>query len=300
MLRSDKERQNYTTNLLARLVHPLDSFFTKLGDRVEKRRRTFTSWFTEPDFTNLPALAARLRPGGEKQDPLSKYLFENLSRETQTLLTGPGNETRLRQALAADLNVLLERELKVKQAILAKQQEKEPLDQQIAYGSVSASARQNQERLEKEIAELSRTGPLYDASRFAGVKLLEYVRDFIAQNPQSHTRIRLNRLLLEEAYPGLIAKSLGGVYPDREIYIPSPEDSQRCFNEYLDDARRRQQSQQLKPGEDVKIVDNHVQVAGQVAVMSINGLLTKVIFDHNPKMSFLSRKASRSTGCIPT
>ncbi len=43
---------------------------------------------------------------------------------------------------------------------------------------------------------------------------------------------------------------------------------------------------QIKPGEDVKIVDNRVQVQGQVAVMAINGLLTKVIFDKNPDHEF--------------
>src|SRR5439155_2742741 len=42
--------------------------------------------------------------------------------------------------------------------------------------------------------------------------------------------------------------------------------------------------------EDVKIAgeggQQRVQVSGQVAVMSINGLLTKVMFDHNPKNEF--------------
>src|SRR4029453_5380640 len=38
--------------------------------------------------------------------------------------------------------------------------------------------------------------------------------------------------------------------------------------------------------EDVKIIDNRVQVSGQVAVMAINGLLTKVIFDANPDHEF--------------
>ena len=43
----------------------------------------------------------------------------------------------------------------------------------------------------------------------------------------------------------------------------------------------------MKPGEDVKIDRRtQVQVSGQVAVMNINGLLTKVIFDHNPKNEF--------------
>ena len=43
---------------------------------------------------------------------------------------------------------------------------------------------------------------------------------------------------------------------------------------------------QIKPGEDVKIVDNRIQVSGQVAVMAINGLLTKDIFDKNPNHDF--------------
>ena len=137
-----------------------------------------------------------------------------------------------------------------------------------------------------EIAELSKTGPLYEPERFKQVQLSEYLTDFIKENPQSWTRIRLNRLLLEAAYPKEIARSLGGVYPDREIYIATPEDSQRCFQEYMADAQRRMQADQLKPGEDVKIIDNRVQVSGQVAVMNINGLLTKVIFDHNPKNEF--------------
>ncbi len=98
--------------------------------------------------------------------------------------------------------------------------------------------------------------------------------------------MRLNRLLLEAAYPTAIAKTKGGVYPDREIYIASPRDSQRCFEEYLQDAQLRLQRNQLKPGEDVRIVDNRVQVSGQVAVMAINGLLTKVMFDRNPKNEF--------------
>jgi len=34
--------------------------------------------------------------------------------------------------------------------------------------------------------------------------------------------------------------------------------------------------------------------------MNINGLLTKVIFDHNPKNEFFVEESFRSTGCIPT
>ncbi|MEK7780612.1 MAG: tetratricopeptide repeat protein, partial [Verrucomicrobiota bacterium] len=52
------------------------------------------------------------------------------------------------------------------------------------------------------------------------------------------------------------------------------------------DAQRRLQTGQLKPGEDVKIIGGKVQVSGQVAVMAINGLLTKVMFEKNPNNEF--------------
>jgi len=79
-----------------------------------------------------------------------------------------------------------------------------------------------------------------------------------------------------------------GVYPPTEIITATPEDSQRSFNEYMIDAEQRLRVGQLKPGEDVRIdrESGRMQVSGQVAVMSINGLLTKVIFDKNPTNEF--------------
>jgi tetratricopeptide (TPR) repeat protein len=82
-----------------------------------------------------------------------------------------------------------------------------------------------------------------------------------------------------------------GVYPPKEIYTPSAEDSAECFREYMTDAQRRAQLGELRPGEDVTPVTNangqvSVQVSGTVAVMMINGLLCKVIFDHNPTNEF--------------
>jgi tetratricopeptide (TPR) repeat protein len=79
-----------------------------------------------------------------------------------------------------------------------------------------------------------------------------------------------------------------GVYPPKEIYIPSPEDSQNCFNAYYSDVQRRMQLGQLQPGEDVNVdpASGKMEVSGQVAVMMINGLLCKVIFDNNPTNEF--------------
>jgi tetratricopeptide (TPR) repeat protein len=77
-----------------------------------------------------------------------------------------------------------------------------------------------------------------------------------------------------------------GVFPPKEIKCPTPDDSQNAFQDYIVDAERRMRLNQLKPGEDVRMVDNRVQVAGQTAVMAINGLLTKVIFEQNPGNEF--------------
>jgi thioredoxin-like negative regulator of GroEL len=78
-----------------------------------------------------------------------------------------------------------------------------------------------------------------------------------------------------------------GVYPPTEIYTPSPEDHGMCMAEYFADADRRRQVGQLRSGEEVRLgEDGKLQVSGQVAVMAINALLTKVIFDRNPGHEF--------------
>jgi hypothetical protein len=76
------------------------------------------------------------------------------------------------------------------------------------------------------------------------------------------------------------------MYGDK-IYIPTAEDSQNCFTNYYTDAQQRLQSHQLKEGENVLVDTNgHVQVSGQVAVMGVNALLAKVIFDNNTNRDF--------------
>jgi hypothetical protein len=80
---------------------------------------------------------------------------------------------------------------------------------------------------------------------------------------------------------------LRSMYGDK-IYIPTAEDSQKCFQDYIKDAQRRMQNHQLKPGENVNVdaASGRVQISGSVAVMEINALLVKVIFDKNPNREF--------------
>ena len=72
------------------------------------------------------------------------------------------------------------------------------------------------------------------------------------------------------------------------LYIPTVEDSQKCFNDYYADVQQRMQHGQLKPGEDVSVNPDtgKMTVSGQVAVMEINALLVKVIFDNNTNRDF--------------
>ena len=64
-----------------------------------------------------------------------------------------------------------------------------------------------------------------------------------------------------------------GVYPKAEIYIPTPDDSSACFQEY---ARQKQ----------LQAPDGKIEISGQYDVMAINGMLCKVIFDHCPTNEF--------------
>ena len=72
-----------------------------------------------------------------------------------------------------------------------------------------------------------------------------------------------------------------------KIYMPTDEDSQKCFQDYMQDVAQRRSKNQLKPGENVTVgADGKLQVSGQMAVMQINGLLAKIIFDKNPDREF--------------
>ncbi len=257
--------KDYETNLLARVATPIDRALSAHGDAIEKRRRAGTSWFTENDFPAPFAFASKLSPTSA-QDALSKYLYEHLSAPTQHLVCAQQDQRLLCKDLAKDLNRLLD----------------DCPSSSSSFPSVPVvnTADLSSDR-NPQLSEV-----LYTPERFAHVALSDRLLDFLHQDPQGHTRIRLNRLLLEAAYPDEIAKSPGGLYPDREIYTPSVEDQQHATQEYMLDVQRRAQLNQLKPGEDVHIVGDRVQISGQAAVMGINAIIAKAIFEKNPNHEF--------------
>lgn len=318
-LRSTAEREeNKQTNFVARAAGVLDRYFTGVGEAIEKNRRAGSSFFQPADFLDVNAFAAKLR---QPATDFSKELAGMLTPETRALLGG-SDATALKRALAKDLNAVLEKGLYDDKAMAtnvdvewkalfdyeAIQGEKQRILQAQAQhqnGGLSMQQLMNlraspqylqallgQESIVKQNLATIRTErekmtkEIQQRLVAAGVPLTPHLEAFIYQTPQSSTRIRLQRQLIEAAFPQEIAVSKGGVYPDREMYIASPLDSQDCFSEYLNDAQNRLKTGQLKPGEDVKIIGGKVQVSGQVAVMAINGLLTKVMFDKNPNNEF--------------
>ncbi|MBQ3315653.1 MAG: DUF2723 domain-containing protein [Kiritimatiellae bacterium] len=62
-----------------------------------------------------------------------------------------------------------------------------------------------------------------------------------------------------------------------EIWIPSKEDSAEAFNIYVDEVQRGVR----QANGDVKIENGRVQVTGALGVMEINGILTKMMHDHD-------------------
>ncbi|HEY9606519.1 MAG TPA: hypothetical protein V6C85_33230, partial [Allocoleopsis sp.] len=83
-----------------------------------------------------------------------------------------------------------------------------PNTQNVLYGYSNPYPPQSQ-LLKVAIAELNRLllgESLYDRQRFASIPLTEKTHWLANQNPQGKELIRLNRLLLEEAYPNEIAK----------------------------------------------------------------------------------------------
>lgn len=83
------------------------------------------------------------------------------------------------------------------------------------------------------------------------------------------------------------------LYPD-QVSLPTQADSDRIFQDYMADARKRlehdqqhpDEPKQVLPGENISITDDRLEVSGQSAVMAINEKLLQAILQKNPDLSF--------------
>jgi hypothetical protein len=99
--------------------------------------------------------------------------------------------------------------------------------------------------------------------------------------PENRFFILTQNQLVDESY----LESIHELY-DPKIYLPTPQDAQQAFQLYVTDAQTRLQNGGLKPGEGFQLVNGQAKVSGLVAVMTINGLLARMIFDKNPGHEF--------------
>lgn len=76
------------------------------------------------------------------------------------------------------------------------------------------------------------------------------------------------------------------IYGER-IYLPTEHDCTVAYDNYVQDALKRQKENKLKPGEfPLKEVDGKFEIQGITGVMAINGAMSKLTFDKNPDRAF--------------
>lgn len=126
--------------------------------------------FGKDDFEDPFGLVRKLR---QYRDPVSLYLWDQFSEETRQLV---GSEDTGRQLEVSG-------------------------DSDVSPKALRA--------LIDELNKLLQDGDLYDEERFREVTLSEETRRLIEENPRGWGLIRLNRLLLEQAYPDeIVANSV--------------------------------------------------------------------------------------------
>jgi tetratricopeptide (TPR) repeat protein len=138
----------------------------------------------------------------------------------------------------------------------------------------------------KAVLDSLRPGMIYlggnDAGRFIPTLLSE------TSDGESHIVLSQNALA-DGSYLDYLRFRFGD-----KFNVLSAEDSQNGFQTYLADAQKRLQHdqdfpnepKQVRPGEDIHVTDDRVQVGGQVAVMAINEQLLQTLLQKNPDAAF--------------
>jgi hypothetical protein len=70
------------------------------------------------------------------------------------------------------------------------------------------------------------------------------------------------------------------------IRLPTTNEVAQCSESYCADVLKRKEAGRLMPGEDVVLKDGKPQVQGQIAVMSLNALIARQIFEKNGECDF--------------
>ena len=113
-----------------------------------------------------------------------------------------------------------------------------------------------------------------NAIYFGGTDCGRFIPESLVLNDGVRPDIRVitQNALADEAYLEILRSRLAG-----KCWIPQTNDSAEAFNTYVTEV----QNGKRPAYGDIGIENGRVQVTGALAVMEINGILAKMIFDHN-------------------
>lgn len=154
----------------------LDEWNRELHSRYDPQESRYSSLFRVDGFLYASTLCGKLK---NSDDPPSRYLLSQLGSSTRQLLEHypPPNlpDSELAKNWVAD-----------------------------ASGVCSPPNKPGPALLKALVDDLNRLlqGPLlYDTERFSGVQLSDKAKSLIEQNPLGESLVRLNRMLIDAAYP---------------------------------------------------------------------------------------------------
>ncbi len=113
-----------------------------------------------------------------------------------------------------------------------------------------------------------------DAIYFGGTDCGRFIPESLVLNDGVRPDISVitQNALADETYLEILRQRLAG-----RSWVPQPEESAEAFKTYVTEV----QSGARPNNGDIRIENGRVEVTGSLAVMEINGLLAKMMFDHN-------------------
>jgi uncharacterized repeat protein (TIGR04138 family) len=149
------------------------------GEIVFNMVETGSGASVEPgEIRDVPAFVARLK---QHPDPVSKFLWAKLSDGARQAVAQSDTDATALRAMGMILHG-----------------ERKPVDEKAL-----------EVLLLKDLTTVLGTSRLYDAERFAGVKLSDHAKALAVRMLKGIQLAQFNRLLLEMAYPDLVARSPG-------------------------------------------------------------------------------------------
>lgn len=113
-----------------------------------------------------------------------------------------------------------------------------------------------------------------NAIYFGGTDCGRFIPESLILNDSVRPDIRMvtQNALADEAYLEILRRRLAG-----KCWVPQTNDNAEAFNTFVTEV----QSGKRRIYGDIRIVNERVQVTGALAIMEINGILAKMMFDHN-------------------